>query len=141
MTINSSRKPDEAQLRVYRDACALIVRSDLPVEEICPRALAGLPFPEKMRAKQLRRCVCDFTSMNGEGKCHDDPANDPAGFIGPYRYDAFNALHKALTAKNPDLCGDLELCRGLAGQPSAMAEMHAKKAAALRCGPDGAAPR
>ena len=134
MSINTAKAPDAALMKVFRDSCALISRKDLSVERMCPRAIAELPFPPKVRDKQLRRCVCDFTSMNGEGKCHDDPSNDPAGFIGPYRYAAFNALHAALAAKDPAKCGDLELCRGLAGQAEEMAERHRARAARLRCG-------
>ena len=134
MSINTAQTPDEKLLKAFHESCALISRKDLPVEEMCPRAISQLPFPAKVRDKQLRRCVCDFTSMNGVGKCHDDPSNDPAGFIGPYRYDAFNALHGALAAKDPEKCGDLELCRGLAGQAKEMAERHRAKAQALRCG-------
>lgn len=134
MSINTAKAPDDALMKSFREACALISRNDLTVEEMCPRAISQLPFPPKVRDKQLRRCVCDFTSMNGAGKCHDDPSNDPAGYIGPYRYDAFNALHGALAAKDPERCGDLELCRGLAGQAGEMAERHRVRAETLRCG-------
>lgn len=134
-TLAEGRPVDEELTARFRQACRFVVER-VPPERFCPKVLGLLPFPEKMRAKEGRRCVCDFTSLDGRGTCHDAADNDPGGALGPYRYDAFNALHAALARRDPEACGTLELCRGLAGQAAAMAELHLRKAAALFC--DGA---
>ncbi len=131
--VNEGDKPDAEQLARYRKACDIIVRPDVPVEERCAQAISYMPFPPEKRPKHVRRCVCDFGSMMGGGECHEDPGNNREGFLGPARYDSEKEFRAAYAAKNVELCGTSELCRGLMGQGKAMAEAQAGKIADLAC--------
>ena len=132
--VNEGDKPDAEQTERYQKACDIIIKVDVPVEQRCKEAISYMPFPPEKRPKHERRCVCDFGSMTGSGKCHEDPGNNPEGFLGPERYDSELAFRAAYAAKDVEKCGKLELCRGLMGQGSAMAEAKAAQLQDLVCG-------
>lgn len=132
--VNEGDKPDAEQLARYEKACAIIIQPDVPVEKRCAEAISYMPFPPEKRPKHERRCVCDFGSMTGSGKCHEDPGNNPEGFLGPERYDSELAFRAAWAAKDVEKCGKLELCRGLMGQGRQMAEAQAARLADVVCG-------
>lgn len=138
--VNEGDRPDAAQMRRYEKACDVIIQPDVPVEKRCAEAISYMPFPPEKRAKHERRCVCDFGSMTGSGKCHEDPGNNPEGFLGPERYDSELAFRAAFAAKDPEKCGKLELCRGLMGQGREMAAAQAAKIADVICGGGRASP-
>ena len=131
--VNEGDRPDAEQMRRYEKACDIIIRPDVPVEERCAQAISYMPFPPEKRPKHVRRCVCDYGSMMGSEKCHEDPGNNPEGFLGPERYDSELAFRAAYAAKNVKLCGSLELCRGLMGEAPAMAQAQAAKIADIVC--------
>jgi hypothetical protein len=93
--VNEGDRPDAEQLRRYEKACDIIIRPDVPVEERCAQAISYMPFTPEKRPKHERRCVCDFGSMTGSGKCHEDPGNNREGFLGPERYDSELAFRAA----------------------------------------------
>lgn len=131
--VNEGNDPDAAQLARYRMTCKLLVDFSLPVQERCERAVSYMPFPPEKRPKHIRRCLCDVASMAGKDDCKGDPGNARDGFLGPHRYDSLAAFHRAHAASDPEVCGDLELCRGLMGQGEKLSAAAAESIAAQYC--------
>ena len=125
--------PGTPQDANYRKSCDIIVRRDLPPSQLCEQAISLMPFPPETRGKHLRRCVCDFSSMNGARRCADDPGNNPLGFLGPKRYDSLFRFFLAREKKDWTLCGGLDLCEALMGRASQSADIYARRIAEKAC--------